>query len=60
VSAVLVDGRHCPSIQLRASSSYDSLEFAKTTRDPIMAWTGIMRTKYRRDGLRDASDTTDE
>ena len=25
-----------------------------------MAWTGITRPKYRRDGLRYASDTTDE
>ena len=25
-----------------------------------MAWTGITRAKYRRDGLRYASDTTDQ
>jgi transposase len=45
---------------LRDSSDYDSLGFAKTPRSWIMAWTGITRPKYRRDGLRYASDTTDE
>jgi transposase len=45
---------------LRDSSGYDSLGFAKTPRSQIMAWTGITRPKYRRDGLRYASDTTDE
>ena len=45
---------------LRDSSGYDSLGYAKTPRSQMMAWTGIMRPKYRRDGLRYASDTTDE
>jgi hypothetical protein len=45
---------------LRDSSDYDSLWFAKTPKSWIMAWTGITRPKYRRDGLRYASDTTDE
>jgi hypothetical protein len=44
----------------RDSSDYDSLGFAKTPRSWIMAWTGITHPKYRRDGLRYASDTTDE
>jgi transposase len=34
--------------------------FAKTTRSHVMAWTEITRPKYQRDGLRYASDTTDE
>jgi hypothetical protein len=45
---------------LRDSRGYDSLGFAKTPRSELMAWTGITRPKYRRDGLRYASDTTDE
>jgi transposase len=44
---------------LRDFSGYDSLVFAKTARDHIMAWTEITRLKYQRDGLRYASDTTD-
>jgi transposase len=44
---------------LRDFSGYDSLVFAKTTRDHIMAWTEITRAKYQRDGLRYASDTTE-
>ena len=46
--------------RLRDSSGYDFLGFAKTPRSWIMAWTEITRPKYRRDGLRYASDTTDE
>jgi transposase len=45
---------------LRDFSGFDSLVFAKTTRRHLMAWTEITRPKYRRDGLRYASDTTDE
>jgi transposase len=44
---------------LRDFSGYDSLVFAKTTRSDVMAWTEITRPKYRRDGLRYASDTMD-
>ena len=53
----------CPSPAkklLRDFSGCDSLVFAKTTRRPVMAWTEITRLKYQRDGLRYASDTTDE
>jgi transposase len=45
---------------LRDFSGFDSLVFAKTTRSHVMAWTEITRPKYQRDGLRYASDTTDE
>src|ERR1700730_18160938 len=45
---------------LRDFSRFDSLVFAKTTRRHLMAWTEITRPKSQRDGLRYASDTTDE
>src|SRR5277367_3203813 len=45
---------------LRDFSRFDSLVFAKTTRSHLMAWTEITRAQYQRDGLRYASDTTDE
>jgi transposase len=45
---------------LRDFSGFDSLVFAKTTRSRIMAWTEITRPKYQREGLRYASDTTDQ
>ena len=45
---------------LRDFSRFDSLVFTKTTRNHLMAWTEITRPKYQRDGLRYASDTTDE
>src|ERR1700675_5132665 len=45
---------------LRDFSGFDSLVFAKTTRGHLMAWTEITRAKYCREGLRYASDTTDE
>ena len=45
---------------LRDFSGFDSLVVAKTRRNDPMAWTEITRPKYRRDGLRYASDTTDE
>jgi transposase len=45
---------------LRDFSGHDSIEFANTPRSSITAGTGITRPKYRRDGLRYASDTTDE
>ena len=45
---------------LRDFSGFDSLVFAKTTRSHVMAWTEITRPQYQRDGLRYASDTTDE
>ena len=35
------------------------LSSLKTRRELIVAWTEITRRKYRRDGLRYASDTTD-
>ena len=41
-------------------SGYDSLVFTKTTRRHVTAWTEITRLKDRRDGLRYASDGTDE
>ena len=41
-------------------SGYDSLVFTKTTRRHVTAWTEITRLKDRRDGLRYASDSTDE
>jgi transposase len=44
---------------LRDSSGCDSLVFAKT-EEHVMAWTEVTRGKYQRDGLRYASDTTDE
>lgn len=43
---------------MRDLVSRDSLVFGKR-RDFIVAWTEITRRKYRRDGLRYASDTTD-
>ena len=43
---------------MRDRGGRDSLVFAKTT-ELIVAWTEITRRKYRRDGLRYASDTTD-
>jgi len=43
---------------LRDCGGRDSLVFANTT-ELIVAWTEITRRKYRRDGLRYASDTTD-
>src|ERR1700675_4866458 len=49
-----------PKNLLRDFSSFDSLVFAKTTRSHLMAWTEITRPKYQRDGLRYASDTTNE
>src|SRR6202034_2827146 len=49
-----------PRKLLRDFSGFDSLVFAKTTRSRLMAWTEITRPKYQRDGLRYASDTTDE
>jgi hypothetical protein len=49
-----------PKKLLRDSSGFDSLVVAKTTRSYLMAWTEITRPKYQRDGLRYASDTTDE
>src|ERR1700730_376842 len=36
------------------------LSWLRTHRSHAMAWTEITRLKYRRDGLRYASDTTDE
>jgi transposase len=45
---------------LRDFSGFDSLVFAKTTRNHIMAWTEITRPKYQRDGLRYVSDATDQ
>jgi transposase len=45
---------------LRDFSGFDFLVFAKTTRSHVMAWTEITRAQYQRDGLRYASDTTDE
>jgi transposase len=45
---------------LRDFSGCDSLVFAKTTRSSDVAWTEITRRKNQRDGLRYASDTTDE
>jgi transposase len=44
---------------LRDLSGFDSLVVAKTRRNASMAWTEITRAKYRRDGLRYASDTTE-
>jgi transposase len=44
---------------LRDFSGFDSLVVAKTRRNASMAWTEITRAKYRRDGRRYASDTTD-
>jgi transposase len=49
-----------PKKLLRDFSGFDSLVFAKTTRSHVMAWTEITRPQYQRDGLRYASDTTDE
>jgi transposase len=46
--------------ELRDSSGFDFSRVAKTTRSHVMAWTEIPRPKYQRDGLRYASDTTDE
>ena len=43
---------------MRDCGGRDSLVFANTT-ELIVAWTEITRRKYRRDGLRYASDTTD-
>jgi hypothetical protein len=40
-------------------SDFNSFGFAKTPRRHAMVWTGITRSKYRRDELRYASDTTD-
>ena len=54
------DGSLGGSGGLRDFSGCDSLRFAKTQREHAMAWTEITRAKYRRDGLRYASDTTDE
>ena len=49
---------------LRDSSGCDSLAVANTQESRLpshaMAWTEITRLKYQRDGLRYASDTTDE
>jgi hypothetical protein len=45
---------------LRDFGRFDSLVFTKTTRNHLVAWTEITRPKYQRDGLRYASDTTDE
>jgi transposase len=44
---------------LRDFSGFDSFVVAKTRRNTSMAWTEITRAKYRRDGLRYTSDTTD-
>jgi hypothetical protein len=52
--------RGLAAVGLRDFSGCDSLGFAKTPREHVMAWTEITRAKYRRDGLRYASDTTDE
>jgi transposase len=57
----VVGGPRSPTGQkagLRESRGYDSLVFATTPRNGTMAWTEITRPKYRRDGLRYASDTT--
>jgi transposase len=45
---------------LRDFGRFDSLVFTKTTKNHLMAWTEITRPEYQRDGLRYASDTTDE
>jgi transposase len=54
------EGPRRPKKLLRDFSGFDSLVFAKTTRSHVMAWTEITRPQYQRDGLRYASDTTDE
>src|ERR1700692_2621446 len=59
VRGSLLDPRR-PKKMLRDFSGFDSLVFAKTTRRHLMAWTEITRPKYQREGLRYASDTTDE
>jgi transposase len=60
ISMRWIKGSRRPKKLLRDSSGFDSLVFAKTTRSHLMAWTEITRPKYQRDGLRYASDTTDE
>ena len=54
------EGPRRPKKLLRDFSGFDFLVFAKTTRSHVMAWTEITRPQYQRDGLRYASDTTDE
>jgi hypothetical protein len=41
-------------------SGFDSLVVAKTRGNDAMAWTEITGVRYRADGLRYASDITDE